>query len=229
MPRLERDLFSAPQSHMRGDDLVLVTELHPVHVSLHNDRTVGVTDRDRIVVPIESNQSFRVHGGGVFPARIEPGGRKRQKSGLIFSKQDFLAGRLSPQTALSVLPAALGQLIVEFFQAADLWHRHQKVLSAESHHGFDDALLVPPADLTEVCVEQIVALQLQKSCSQLSFMGSQNLCYQSRVIVVGNPPRNPTEELEGPTMGVPPDFRGNPLKNLHEDRIGVRQRHHEER
>ena len=75
--------------------------------------------------------------------------------------------------------------------------------------------------------EQVMALQLPEAHRQPPFP-AHDLRHRDPRVVVTDPRRHGTEELEGPHMSLPEGLGALPFKGCHEHRVAVWQGHHEE-
>ncbi len=73
-----------------------------------------------------------------------------------------------------------------------------------------------------------MALQPQKLPGQLPLTAGEHLDHGDGRVVVTDPPRHTSKELEGSAMPFQEGLRALSRKNLDRDRPGVRQRHHEQ-
>ena len=90
-------------------------------------------------------------------------------------------------------------------------------------------LLVRPPHQAEVIVEQKVTLQPTELARHDSISRTSNSCHRDFRVVVANANRHTTEELERTLVTFQKRFGAFARKRLHEDRVRVRQCHHEER
>ena len=104
------------------------------------------------------NQRQIARPGHLYPAGLEGTRRQLPHPAQLFGQQRFLDPALAAQPALEILAARLLQPGVELVQAAHLWHRHQEVRPAVTHHPLDHALLLAASRQTKVFLEEVMAL-----------------------------------------------------------------------
>jgi hypothetical protein len=118
---------------------------------------------------------------------------------------------------------------VERLEGIDVRHRHEEPLPGCSQQPLDVPLLVGASHPAEVRREQRVALELEKLLGQLPLPALEDLDDRDPGVVVGDPPRNAAELLEGPAMSLHERLRALLGKSLHEHRSRRRKRHDEDR
>jgi len=163
MDGLEGDVLLFPDAFVFGDAEIVTEDTHAIRVAFDDHRVMGEADRDRVVVAIKAEERETIGRCRGFPARVEGCSGQLKKSSLIFFEQLLLGDLASAQRTLEIRRAPFGKEGIEFIEVLDLRHRHEVVQPSKLDHPFDDPLLVGPTHLSEMLVEQIVTLQLQKT------------------------------------------------------------------
>jgi hypothetical protein len=148
---------------------------------------------------------------------------------VFFGQQRLFRNRLATQSTSQVLTATLFQAAVQYFQRVDPRHRNEIVPAGKLHQAFDMSLLVRTTDQAEMILEQKMALQPQELLRHLPLAIADDLSDRDLRVVVADPRGNAAEKLKGSLVSFLERFGALPWKGLHVDRIGVWQRHHEQR
>ena len=188
---------------------------------------MGVAHRYGIVIPVETNQRQLVDSGRYLPGGFKRG-RQCQESRLVFSEQFPLGSLLTAEPSLEVFPAALFQRAIEFLEAVHFRDRNKIVETGKLDDPFHDSFFVGTAYPAKSGIEQIMALQLEKSVRQLPTAGAGDPDDTGAGIVVANPGRNPFEKSKPSNMSVLEGFRTHAGIGDNEHRIGIGQCHSKE-
>ena len=212
---------------MPGHEPVLVGPSLLPDCDHHSQLVVGVLDRHQFV-RVEADQRRRIGGRLLHASGLEGLPRQPQEGSLIFDEQLRFRARLAAGAVLQIGQAALAKRPAECLQQIDLSHRHGEVPPRVAQQPLDMPLLIRPANQAELLLEQIPARQPQKLPRQWPLTIAGDLRHGDARAVVAQAPRHSAEELKGPSMPFQTGLGALPRTGLHEDRLRVGQRHHQQ-
>ena len=118
---------------------------------------------------------------------------------------------------------------VQFIEIPHLRDGNKEVQPGKLDDPLDHALLIGPADQTEVMIKQVMAQQMLERRRQLPIPGADDLTDAHGRVVVRNPLGNGVEETECPHMPFQKGLGAFPRKGHDKGSIRMGQHHHKER
>ena len=205
----------------RGDD-------DRADIALHDDLAVRVGDGDRVVDIAVAHQRLARGAAGAHVARLEGCGGQVEKGALVRQKPLGDRGLRAAQYRRPAGQASLQEPAVQGVDVRGFGHRHHEGPAGKADHPLDLALVVALPRPTEAVLEQVVGLQPREHPAPRPGPVAQDLRHRERGVVIEDRPRHAAEEGEGRDMPVAQRLRRLGKVRLHEDRVALRQVHHEE-
>ena len=147
----------------------------------------------------------------------------------IFLQKFRLGSRLAAKLTLEIPATIFGQALVECLEIVEFRYRYQEVPPAVAHEILDVPFFVRTPNQAEMMREQIMTLQPEKLARERAATFLDHLGHGDLRVVVADPFRHAAKELERPAMAFLKRLAAFAGINLAEDRVAVRQRHHEHR
>ena len=190
-----------------------------------------VLRRHRIVVPVEADQRQRIGLAGLHAPRLEGLCGQRQHRPAVFL-QEFRLGPFLPAKLDAGVPAGKSSAkpSLNTSKSSNSGTGTRKFRRAITDEAFRTCpFSIRPADQAEVMLKQVMALQPQELPREHAAPLLNHLRHGDLRVVVADPLRHGAEELEGPTMALLKRLGAFPGKDLAEEGVAERQRHHEHR